>query len=914
MLRPGAESRNTAVVIDGNSLINRAYYAMQRPMITKEGLYTQGVYGFLNMLNKIIKDYGPTHIAVAFDLKAPTFRHLEYGEYKAGRKKMPPELAMQIPLLKEVLEAMNIAILELEGYEADDILGTVAARAEEEGLSPLIITGDKDALQLASNTTNVLITKKGISEFELFDHDKMLEVYGLTPQQFIDYKGLRGDTSDNIPGIPGVGEKTALKLLEEFGSVENLIANSAQISNAKLREKVENNAQLAMMSKRLATIITNVPISLDFNDLRYKEPDYAKLINIYVKLEFNSFLKKLRSSEAAKALASTEQTASLVTDGGGTDGFDMSALSFCTAETPEEILRAIDADNEGEIYLKVFSDGNHKAVPFIEGISLLIGDKAYYLRGDNREKIKEIAQKLSEKQIKLCGHNLKEDYYPLLSNFSFDVRGRAFNTCYDTAIAEYVIDPSKSNYDIKTLAFEYLRREIESETDFMAAHGQISMFGDATDAYAEYGMVFLGTCKSIRYKQAEQLDAPLLQVAERLEFPLIEVMAAMEAEGFRLDKAALEETGKGIKQRIDELTAEIYKEAGESFNINSPQQLGAILFEKLELPAGKKTKKGYSTSAEVLEKLAGYHPIIPLILEYRTLTKLNGTYIDGLAPLAAEDGKIHAHFQQTVTATGRISCTEPNLQNIPIKQELGRIIRRAFVPDSGDNILLGADYSQIELRVLAALSGEQQLIDAFNNDEDIHRLTASRVFKVPFDEVTTLQRSNAKAVNFGVIYGMSGFGLSTELNISRKEAEAYIEDYFAQYTRVKAFMDEQVRCCRENGFVTTLMNRRRIINEINAGNYMVRSFGERLAMNSPIQGSAADIIKLAMISVYTALRERAMASKLILQVHDELILDAPRSESEAAALLLKECMENAVQLSVKLTAEPESGNNWYELK
>lgn len=933
-------NNQSIVVIDGNSLINRAYYAMQRPMITKEGLYTQGVYGFLNMLNKILKDYEPSHIAVAFDLKAPTFRHKEYEQYKAGRKKMPIELAMQLPILKDILNAMNINIFELEGYEADDIIGTIAKKAEIEGIDPLIITGDKDALQLASDKTKVIITKKGITEFEIYDDKKMVEVYGLTPTQFIDYKGLRGDSSDNIPGIPGVGEKTALKLLAEFGSVEELVANSDKISNNKMREKIEENAQLALMSKNLATIITNVPIDLNFKELERKEPDFNKLIDIYVKLEFNSFLKKLKTSVVAEKETTKRETNKIPNTLSNTNKEEYddsteqktSAIAeilpdVCYVETKKEVNELCNKITHNiEVYIKVFSDGNHKEIPTIIGVALLLDNCVYYIKGENNELLEEVVIRLSKERAKICGHDLKSDYYALISSFDIDnieknanlksiaFQDSIFNTGYDTQIAEYVINVAKSNYDLKTLAFEYIKIELQDQKEFISANSQINMFSDSSKAYGQYAKELFAAIIGIRIIQEKKLIDGLDKVANELEFPLIEVLASMETHGFRLDDKALTDIGTGVKTRIEDLTTEIYQLAGEKFNINSTQQLGIILFEKLKLPAGKKTKKGYSTGAEVLEKLKDRHPIVPLILEYRMLTKLNGTYIDGLMPLKASDGKIHAHFNQTVTATGRISCTEPNLQNIPIRQELGRKVRAAFIASSENNVLVGADYSQIELRVLAALSGEQQLIEAFNNEEDIHKLTASRVFNVPFDQVTPLQRSNAKAVNFGVIYGMSGFGLSTELNITRKEAEAYIADYFNKYAKVKEFMDRQILECKSTGYSTTIMNRKRAIHEINASNFMVRSLGERLAMNTPIQGSAADIIKLAMIKVYGELRKQGLRSKLILQVHDELILDVPKEEQVIAEKLLKSCMENAISLPVKLTAELESGENWYMLK
>lgn len=905
------------IIIDGNSLINRAYYAMQRPMITKEGLYTQGVYGFLNMLTKIKNDYEPAYIVVTFDKKAPTFRHLEYQEYKAGRKKMPPELAMQLPLLKEVLEAMNIKIIELEGYEADDLIGTIARVAEEQLLEPLIITGDKDALQLATDKTKILITKKGISEFEIYDKDALIDKYGFTPTQFIDFKGLMGDQSDNIPGIPGVGEKTAQKLILEFGSVEALISGIDSMAKGKLREKIEENAQLAIMSKRLATINTHVPIDIDFSEYLMEEPDYESLVSIYVKLEFNSLLKRLKATDLA---AATDKLSEINQDSRKFEKKERQAIKISSLEELESFFDGLE--NQEEIALKVYSDKNHKSAPSVYGIGVMSTNTIAFIQCDEYADIlKRFATLMVEKSLKIFGYYLINDYYVLLTSLIRNdspiiarEQGFFFNTIFDCAIAQYVLEPSKSNYELKTVAFELLHTEIENEEEFMSANGQLNIFGDLSDSYLDYTKKWAETIEEIRFVQESKLKREELEeVYYQVELPLIEPMASMECYGFKLDKTELMTAGESISKQLEKLTDIIYEYAGEEFNINSPVQLGTILFEKMGLPAGKKTKRGYSTNAEILEKIRQEHDIIPCILEYRTLSKLKGTYIDGLLPLVHDDGRIHAHFQQTVTATGRISCTEPNLQNIPIKQELGRKLRKAFVSEE-EFTLVGADYSQIELRVLAHMSEEQHLIDAFNNGDDIHRITAARVFKVPEEDVTALQRSNAKAVNFGVIYGMSGFGLSEELNITRKEAERYIDEYFKTNTNVKIFMDEQIKFCKENGYVATIMGRKRAIHEMNTSNYMVRQLGERLAMNSPIQGSAADIIKLAMIKVYRELNKKNAKSRLILQVHDELIIETAEEETADIEILLRECMESAMDLKIKLAVELNQGNNWYNLK
>ncbi|MCQ2544864.1 MAG: DNA polymerase I, partial [Clostridia bacterium] len=667
-------------LIDGNSLINRAFYAMRNPMITKDGTYTHAIFGFINMLDKIFKDYEPEYMAIAFDMKAPTFRHEQYHDYKAGRKKMPPELAMQIPIFKDILDAMKITRIELEGFEADDIIGTMARRGEEEGLQPIIFTGDKDQLQLATDITKIVYTKRGVSDFDIFDRDAFTEAYGFTPLQFIDFKGLAGDSSDNIPGIPGVGAKTATKLIQEYGSVEEIIENVDSITPAGLQAKVRDNAQQAMMSKRLATITTRVPLDVKVSQCTVEEPDYDRLIEIYKRLEFNKFLSKLKvkASESGQEIAvETELPAK--------DLVKVDSFSITIVDSDEQLK---NLKLEGETVVKVFGNNNHVDVPEIEGIAMINGSDYFYF---NYSKLAGFNKWFKKQNTGFIGHNLKESYYMLMCHSD----RKAYESSFDTAIAQYVLDSARSSYNIAALSNEYLHESIEEEKDFIAANSQIDMFSDNSHAYTDYGLSYCVTIMNLKALQETEIKRQNLdKVLYEVELPLVEVMAAMEKEGFRADKNYLYEFGKTLTEEVNQLAASIHEMAGEEFNINSPSQLGAILFEKLELQHGKKTKKGYSTNAEVLDKIKGDHPIVPAILEYRTLSKLKSTYIDGLIPLINADGRIHAHFQQTVTATGRISCTEPNLQNIPIRQELGRRLRKAFVPEEGCS-LVGADYSQI---------------------------------------------------------------------------------------------------------------------------------------------------------------------------------------------------------------------------
>ncbi|HZK02591.1 MAG TPA: DNA polymerase I [Anaerovoracaceae bacterium] len=893
------------VVIDGNSLINRAYYAIQRPMITKDGLYTQAVYGFLNILQKIRRDYEPGYMVVAFDMKGPTFRHDEYADYKAGRKKMPPELAMQIPVLKEVLGSMNVRILETEGFEADDIIGTVARKAEEEGLEPFIITGDKDALQLASHKTKVIITRRGISQFEAYDHDAMVEKYGFTPDEYVDYKGLMGDASNNIPGIPGVGEKTAQKLVIEYGTIANLMGSLDEMHNKKLRQRIEENIQIALMSRRLAEINRNVPIEISLEDYIEEEPDYNKLIELYKKLEFNSFLRKLRIPEGE---TKPDEDSEVNLD----EEFNPVLIIVKEIKEFADVVKSI---NGKEVILKTYSDSNHKNVPGLVAVALSTKEKCFYIDCSTEELAEGLKSTILATKPKFVGHGLQKDYYSLLNN---GLREWEPETAFDTEIAQYLLQPGRRGYDFSTLVLEYFHQDLssEAETDTPQENGeQLGFLEESKVDYSDSALQWCTALFKLRLHQQVRLKKEgLIKVFENIELPLISVLAHMETQGISVNREELLNAGNELTEQIESISSEIIRHAGRDFNINSPKQLGEVLFEDLGLPVGRKTKTGYSTNAEVLEGLIGKHEIIEQILEYRTLAKLNGTYVEGLLPLIHADGKIHAHFQQTVVATGRISCTEPNLQNIPIKQEIGRRLRKVFVPENKDWVLVGADYSQIELRVLAHLSDDPALVEAFKEGADIHRATASKVFGVPESEVTPLQRSNAKAVNFGVIYGMSGFGLATELNISRKMAESYIKEYFSKYSRVREYMERQVEECRLNGYVTTIMNRKRSIPEINASNYMQRQAGERLAMNSPIQGSAADIIKIAMIRCHRQLLKEGLKSRLILQVHDELIIQAHRSELEKVETILRNTMENAMELKVPLSVELNIGDNWYELK
>ncbi len=918
----GMSDNKRIIIIDGNSLVNRAYYAIRNPMMTKHGVYTHAVYGFINILNKIINEYDPAYMLIAFDMKAPTFRHKQYEEYKAGRKKMPPELAMQIPILKEVLDAMNISRMEFEGYEADDLIGTVAKRAESENLEPLIITGDKDELQLVSDVTKVMLTRKGISDFEMFDAQTMLEKYGFTPKQFIDYKGLVGDSSDNIPGIPGVGDKSGTNLIKEFGSVEEVIARSAEIKSPALRGKVEEYAQQALMSKMLATINTSVPVEYDIASFKRIEPDYSKLVEIYTRLEFRSLLSKLDiRTEAAESHIPTDNDLNGELE--RINDYEIGTLEEIEAleEKMKEYVR-VKGDDALAI-IKIFSDCNHRNLPSVEAVALLFDDNYYYINiapasvnAENTDaKIAAVCRVLLS-GAGLAGHALGRDYYVLLAHGAKNLKRnkRVFHTVFDTEVAQYVSDPGRNNYNLKTLMYEYFGAELAEEHTILGGGEQLNILEDNSSAYRDYGKRYCVAVKLLSQRLRRDLaDSGLISVCDDIEFPLIEVLASMENIGFSASTEKLKQIGAELEDRITGLKEEIYKEAGEEFNINSTKQLSVILFENMGLPPSKKTKTGYSTDIEVLEGLRGEHRIVELILDYRSLSKLNSTYVAGLIPTIARDGRIHAHFKQSVTATGRISCIDPNLQNIPVKQAEGRRIRGAFFAARGKK-LVSADYSQIELRVLAHMSGDERLIEAFNCGEDIHASTAAAVFGVDKTGVSREQRSAAKAVNFGVIYGMSSFGLSKELGISVKKAENYINSYFDNHEGVRSYLDASIDFARENGYVETLSGRRRYIPELGARQVNVRNYGERLAMNTPIQGTAADIIKLAMNAVYDGLLAADIDAELLLQIHDELIIEAAESDVEAVVEILEKVMAGVMDLSVDLVTDLNISDNWEELK
>ncbi|SHH85940.1 DNA polymerase I [Caloranaerobacter azorensis DSM 13643] len=884
------------MVIDGNSLLHRAFHALP-PLQTKDGIYTNGVYGFLTMLNKIVEEYSPEYICVVFDKKVPTFRHKEYTEYKANRAKTPDELIMQFDILKDVLKKLNITTLEIDGFEADDIAGTLASIGEKEGLETILVTGDKDYLQLATENIKVLITRKGITNLEIYDEQTVKEKYGINPNQLIDLKGLMGDKSDNIPGVPGIGEKTGIKLIKEFGSLEGIYENLESISGKKLKERLIENRLQAFMSKKLAKIVTEVPINVDLQELRKREPDYNELIDLYRKLEFNSLLNKIRKNtednQASDDLVDIDCNYEIVQDLGVIDS----------------IIQSINKNKS--VYLK-FIQGDK-----IIGLTIKTETtKTYYIdliEEDFKEKVLlKLKDIFEDENIEKKGHHLKEDILILLKN---KIHLKAIS--FDSMIGQYIINPSQNSYSIKELAKEYLSVYIKDEDDILGKGKNRKKITDIPlEDRAKIFSVKLEIVSKIENLVKEKIQKyNMNELYYKVELPLVEVLAFMEFEGFAVDIEKLKELGEEFESKMTELTEEIYSIAGEKFNINSTKQLGYILFEKLELPVIKKTKTGYSTNAEVLEKLKGEHPIIEKILEYRRIMKLKTTYVDGLLSLVdKKDNKIHSTFNQTVTTTGRISSTEPNLQNIPIKTDEGRKIRKVFIPSSEEYKLVDADYSQIELRVLAHITDDPNLKEAFYNDEDIHTKTASEVFNVPKSDVTPLMRSRAKAVNFGIIYGISDYGLARDLNISRKEAKLYIESYFAKYKKVKEYMDNIIKEGKEKGYVTTIMNRRRYLPELKSRNFNIRSFGERMAMNTPIQGSAADIIKIAMVNVFNELKKRKLKSKLILQVHDELIIEAHKDELEQVKQILKSQMENAFKLSVPLKVDMKIGDSWYETK
>lgn len=889
---------NRLMIIDGSSLLHRGFYAL--PLLsTKDGIYTNGVYGFLTMFYKITEEYEPDYISVAFDKKAPTFRHLEYDLYKANRQKSPNELSLQFPILKEVLSAMNINQIEIEGYEADDIAGTIAKFGEEKGLEVILVTGDRDYLQLASEKSKVLVTKKGITELEVFDNKIIMDKYGIKPEQFIDLKGLMGDQSDNIPGVPGIGEKTGLKLIKEFGSMENIYENIEKVSGKKRKESLIEYRQQAFMSKKLGEIVTNVPIELDMEKFIVKEPNWEKLKELYEKLEFKSLLDKIPKD---KIKDSREEFKS----------------EFVLVNNNKEFNNIINNIKKDKKFgFKIIYSGPNPLKDEIIGICIKPKESSsYYINCENNnilDSFKDSFKEIFESEdIEKIGHNIKED---IIGLFRLDIN--ISDISFDSMIGQYLINPSQTDYSIHELAKEYFDIFIESEEELLGKGKNKKTFKSLE---LEKRVEYFSKILDLTFMLENQIKGIVKsQGMEKLyydiELPLIEVLASMEYLGFKIDMDIINELGKEFDDKINNLTIEIYDLAGREFNVNSPKQLGEVLFDDLDLPVIKKTKTGYSTNAEVLDKLKDKHPIIDKILKYRQIVKLKSTYIDGLIDLVDDEtNRIHSSFNQTVTNTGRISSTEPNLQNIPVKTEEGRKIRKAFVSENENYVLVDGDYSQIELRVLAHISDDPKLKEAFYHNEDIHTKTASEVFEVEKEEVTPLMRSRAKAVNFGIVYGISDYGLSRDLDISRKEAKKYIDNYLKNYEKVKEYMDNIIEVGKRDGYVETILNRRRYLPELKSRNYVVRSFGERVAMNTPIQGSAADIIKIAMVRVYKELKKRNMKSKLILQVHDELIIEAHEDEKEEVENILRQIMESSVELNVPLKVDIKIGESWYETK
>ena len=880
---------NLVIIIDGNSLMNRAFYALPE-MTDKKGRHTNALYGFANIIFKILKEYTPTHFAVAFDLKAPTFRHKMYDGYKAGRKKMPDELAEQIEPLKQMIDFFGINRLEMEGFEADDILGVVAKKAGESGLKTYIITGDKDSFQLATDNVSILFTKKGISEIEVVDKQKMLDDYGITPTEFIDLKALMGDSSDNIPGVAGIGEKTGLKLIQEYKSIENIYKHIDEIKGA-VQKKLIADEESAYMSKKLATIHTDLPIDFETEEILYNGLDTKNLTEFFQQRDMVSLVKRLSST-------SNE----VVSENGSVSNEKIKEIEYTT--DPQKLL----AENPKRIFIKVLKEDAPVNIRAILSLCIMTEKNSYCIDEKDIEKIKPI---LISDEVQKCGFDIKEDYIALLA---YDIEMK--NVYFDSKISEYLFDPDASSYDISNLSAGYSLPEIDSAEAFFGKGKNKKVITSFNKKEIEpYYLQMMYIVKGAIEKQTEKIKAwDMSSLFFDVEMPLVTVLGDMQYAGVAIDKTALLDAKKEFSSVIMQLEKDIYQLANQEFNINSPKQLGKVLFEDLGLPAGKKTKTGYSTDAKVLENLIDAHPIVEKILSYRTYTKLLSTYVDGLLAIINKDtGRIHSSFNQTITATGRISSTEPNLQNIPVRDAIGRNLRKAFIAKDGD-ILVDADYSQIELRVLADISNETVLIDGFNEGIDIHTRTASEVFEVPIDEVTKELRSAAKSVNFGIVYGISDFGLSNNLGIGRKKAGEYIKNYLDRFKNIEKYMDYIVKQAEKDGYVTTFLNRRRYIPQINMKNFIQKNLGKRLAMNTPVQGSAADIIKIAMVKVSKRLKKEKLKSKLILQIHDELIVEATMDEKEIVEKLLKEEMEHAYKLKSSLKADVQSGKSWYDTK
>ena len=898
-------SEKKLMLVDGNSILNRGFYGLQgnKLLATSDGLYTNAVLAFINILYKYLEEEKPEYLCVAFDLRVPTFRHKEFEGYKAKRKVMPHELVVQVPIIKQVLDALNIRRLEYEGYEADDILGSISLCAEARGIQVIIITGDRDSLQLATETTRIKlpITRAGRTETEEYDYGRVVERYSVTPVQFIDVKGLMGDQSDNIPGVPGIGEKTAIDLIKKFGSIENVYDNVDHVDKISVKEKLLANRELAFMSKRLATIDRQMPHLCDVEDLKRGQPDQTVLYELFKRLEFKSLIEKFKLDKNSDMVEEVY--------------IQKQVKCICDINELKALKEIILSSKEFSIYY--FFDKAESFDIRLTGLSISWGDgQSSYIslcEYINEEGfLNEFRDIFEDGSILKFGHDLK-GLSTYLKSKGIKLNGISF----DTLIGAYIIDPSRNSYTISELMEEYFHVKIQS-IESLAGKGKnyipfnkipVEKISQMAGAYSEAVLSLRKYFNNVMSENGQQ------ELYYEIELPLVEVLSEMEYWGFRVNMYDLKSFSIELQEKISSLTLEIFRLAGEEFNINSTKQLGVILFEKLGLPALKKTKTGYSTDAEVLEQLSTSHEVVPMLLEYRQHMKLKSTYVEGLlSVINPNTGRIHSSFNQTVTATGRISSTEPNLQNIPIKLEMGRKIRKVFVPENSDYVLLDADYSQIELRILAHITNDENMISAFVNNEDIHTSTASRIFDVQMDSVTSAMRSRAKTVNFGIVYGIGEFSLSKDLGITRKEAKKYIDEYLDEYPRVRQYMHEVIEKGIELGYVTTLFNRRRYLPELKSSNHAIRSFGERMAMNTPIQGSAADIIKIAMVRVHRELKRRNMKSRLILQVHDELIIETFREEEEKVAAILKNSMENAAQLSVSLSVEVKSGNNWYETK
>lgn len=866
------------VLIDGHSILNRAFYGL--PDLTNaEGLHTNAIYGFLTIMFKLLEEEKPEYLTVAFDVHAPTFRHKMYAEYKGTRKPMADELRQQVPVIKEVLHAMGVKTIECAGLEADDLIGTLSNRCENEGMEVTVISGDRDLLQLATEHVKIRIpkTKQGKTEIEDYYAKDVEERYQVTPKEFIDLKALMGDTADNIPGVPSIGEKTATKIITQYHSIEEAHEHVDELKPPRASKALSEHWDLAVLSKELATINVKADFPYELSE--------AKLGNLYTeeayiffqKLEFNNLLSRFDVSAPANKVE---------------DGFK---IITSKSEAEKVFVQAEEASTIGAV---IFKDLENVLPLFADqaglgGIGLCFSkEESYCIKVEKDITGEWLLKKLAdvaEKAETYAMFHLKE------SMEQVTIRNQA--NCFDVSVAAYLLNPLKNNYTWEDVAREHLGLMIDEKID-----------QDMKACYESY--VNYASVEVLRQKLR---DTKMDTLFRDIEMPLVFTLFDMEQNGIRVEADALKQYGDQLAGKIAELEKEIYEEAGETFNINSPKQLGVVLFENMKLPGGRKTKTGYSTAADVLEKLAPEHPVVAKILEYRQYTKLKSTYADGLANYIQDDGRIHGKFNQTITATGRISSTEPNLQNIPVRMELGRLIRKVFIPEEGYRFV-DADYSQIELRVLAHCSGDEHLIQAYKEQSDIHRITASQVFHIPFDEVTPQQRRNAKAVNFGIVYGISSFGLSQDLSITRKEAAKYIDDYFATYPGIKTFLDHAVTHAKEEGYVVTLFGRRRPVPELSSSNFMQRSFGERVAMNSPIQGAAADIIKIAMIRVNQRLKDQKMKSRLVLQVHDELLIEAYEPELDEVQNILKEEMEHAAELKVPLEIDMHTGDNWYEAK